>query len=481
MTLPDGFTVRLNRHTRVEDGGRVLIGGSPTRVARLKRGAIEAFDGRELVVRDAATRALAEHLLATGMGDPVAESLPAIPLSELTVVIPVHDRPAQLARLLASVPPGVAHVIVVDDASERAEAVASVAAEHGAQLIALDRNVGAAAARNAGLAAVETPFVAFVDSDVVLEDGCFEVLLRHFADPKLAMAAPRVVGLDTERPNWITRYENARSSLDLGGDSASVRPRSPVTWVSSTCLVARATHLGEGFDASMRVGEDVDLVWRLVDEGHRVRFEPAATVRHEHRTRLRTWLGRKFFYGTGAHLLAARHPQDVAPVVLPPWGALVLALLFVQKKWSLPAIALTGVIVAGRIVKRLGHVRRPWPIAARLTLNGMIAALGQGFALLLRHWWPVTVAVGLVSKTMRRAAAIAAIADIVWEFLRLKPKLDPVRFGVARRLDDIAYGGGVWWGALRGRSAKALMPAIIRTPKTDARRGTESAASSRRA
>ncbi|MFH8249344.1 mycofactocin biosynthesis glycosyltransferase MftF [Microbacterium sp. B2969] len=469
--LPDGFTVRLDRRTRVVDGGRVLIGGAPTRVARLKPAAARVLRDRELVVRDPVTRGLAEHLLATGLGDPVVATLPAIPLTELTVVIPVRDRPTQLARLLASVPPQVAAVLVVDDASRRPQAVASVVSWHGARLIPLEVNVGAAAARNAGLAQAATPFVAFIDSDVVLQDGCLDLLLRHFADPRLAMAAPRVLGLDADEPNWITRYENARSSLDLGGDAASVRPRSPVTWVSSTCLVARIAHLGAGFDASMRVGEDVDLVWRLVDDGFRVRFEPAATVLHEHRTRLRTWLGRKFFYGTGAHLLSVRHPDDVAPVVLPPWGALVLALLLAQRRWSIPAVALTGVVVAGRIAKRLGHTRRPWPIAGRLTGEGMIAALGQGFALLLRHWWPATLAVGLFSPRVRRAAAIAAVADVVWEYLRLRPRLDPVRFGAARRLDDLAYGAGVWWGALRGRSPKALLPAIVRSGR--ARRSAE--------
>ena len=53
---------------------------------------------------------------------------------------------------------------------------------------------------------------------------------------------------------------------------------------------------------------------------------------------------------------------------------------------------------------------------------------------------------------------MAAVADTAWEFVRTKPKLDPVRFGFARRLDDAAYGAGVWWSALRGRSPKALLP-----------------------
>ncbi|KRE22955.1 mycofactocin biosynthesis glycosyltransferase MftF [Agromyces sp. Soil535] len=465
--LPDGFTVRLNRHTRVVDDGAVLVGGSPTRISRLKPLARDRIHDGELIVTDAATRALADHLLATGMADPVVHALPPGDLALATVVVPVRDRPRQLDRLLAGIG-GAVPVIVVDDASIDPGAVATVAARRGAKLLALGRNLGPAGARNAGLALVSTPYVVFVDSDVVVEPAAIELMLRHFADPALAMVAPRVLGLGDgvgdaiSDANWITRYEDARSSLDLGSDSSSVRPRSPVTWVSSTCLVARVDALGAGFDESMRVGEDVDLVWRLVEEGRRVRFEPAASVRHEHRSTLRAWLGRKFFYGTGAHPLAERHPDDIAPVVLPPWGAAVLVALAAQRRWSIPVAALVLAATAVRIGGRATAVRHPYPLAARLTGYGLVGAVAQGFALLLRHWWPLTAIGCLVSRRVRRAVLVASVADTVWEFARTRPRLDPVRFGIARRLDDAAYGAGVWWSAIRGRSPKALLPDLRR-------------------
>jgi mycofactocin system glycosyltransferase len=459
--LPDGFTVRLNRHTRVVDGGAVLVGGSPTRISRLKRAALGRIREGELTVTDAASRTLASHLVSAGMADPVVARLPTVDLSLATVVIPVRDRPRQLDRLLAGLG-GALSVIVVDDASTHAAAIASVPAAHDARLVPLARNVGPAGARNAGLAEVTTPFVVFVDSDVVVEPAAIELMLRHFADPELAMVAPRVLGLAHDRPNWITRYEDARSSLDLGEDSSSVRPRSPVTWVSSTCLVARVGLLGDGFDATMRVGEDVDLVWRLVDAGHRVRFEPAATVHHEHRGTVRSWLGRKFFYGTGAEPLAERHPDDIAPVVLAPWAAGTLVALGLQRRWSAPVAAAIVVLTALRIGRRATAVRRPYALAARLTGNGLIAAVAQGFALLLRHWWPLTVVGCLVSRRVRRATLVAAVADTAWEFVRTRPRLDPVRFGLARRLDDTAYGAGVWWSAMRARSLRPLLPDLRR-------------------
>ncbi|WP_448006319.1 mycofactocin biosynthesis glycosyltransferase MftF [Agromyces bauzanensis] len=459
--LPDGFVVRLNRHTRVIDDGAVLVGGSPTRISRLKPLARRAIRGRTITVTDASSRALADHLLATGMADPVVDALPAADLALATVVIPVRDRPRQLERLLAGLG-GALRVIVVDDDSIDRPAVEAVAARHGAELLPLAENVGPAGARNAGLARVSTPFVVFIDSDVVVGPAAIETMLRHFADPELAMVAPRVLGLESDRPNWITRYEDARSSLDLGSDSSIVRPRSPVTWVSSTCLVARVDALGGGFDASMRVGEDVDLVWRLVDEGRRVRFEPAASVRHEHRSTLRAWTARKAFYGTGAHPLAVRHPDDIAPVVLAPWGAGLLVALMAQRRWSLPVAGAIAVVTIVRIGRRAEGVRHPYRLAGRLTGSGAIAAVTQGFALLLRHWWPLAAVGCLGSRRVRRAVLVATVADTVIEYARTKPRLDPLRFAVARRLDDAAYGAGVWWSAIRARSPKALLPDLRR-------------------
>ena len=42
-------------------------------------------------------------------------------------------------------------------------------------------------------------------------------------------------------------------------------------------------------------GEDVDLCWRLITSGSRLRYEPIALVAHEHRTQLRSWMQRKAF------------------------------------------------------------------------------------------------------------------------------------------------------------------------------------------
>jgi hypothetical protein len=141
-------------------------------------------------------------------------------------------------------------------------------------------------------------------------------LLPHLTDPRLV--APRIVALPGGRDRWVGRYEAAVSALDMGERPAAVRPLLAVSYVPSAALLARRTALGAGFDESMRVAEDVDLIWRLAAAGWRVRYEPGAAVAHEHPAGTGEWLRRRAFYGTGAALLAGRHGSAVAPVVISP-------------------------------------------------------------------------------------------------------------------------------------------------------------------
>lgn len=461
--LPTGFPIVLDRNTRVLDGGRALLGGAPvTRLLRLTpRARTLLEDDGSLRVRDAAGAALADRLLELGLAHPLAAELPLPARPEVTYVIPVRDRPAQLDRLLGSITPA-GNVIVVDDASQDREAVTAVARRHGARLVPLNQNLGPAGARNAGLRLVRTPFVVFVDSDIVLAPDTVETLLRHFTDPRVGLAAPRITGLRTTgSDNWIGRYEEARSSLDLGDRPALVRPGSYVSWASTACVVARVEALGDGFDERMRVGEDVDLGWRAIARGWRLRYEPSVAAAHEHRTRFADWFRRKAEYGTGAQPLAERHPRSIAPAVLAPWSTAAVLALLAQRRWSAPVAAGLGAVTAVRISRRLSGTDRPLLTGAQLTANGAVAALSQTGALITRHWWPATVALCLVSRRARRAAAVAAIADVALEY-RGAAGLDPFRYAAARRLDDIAYGTGVWWSALRGRSAAALVPRVQR-------------------
>ncbi len=481
QALPDGAVVRLARRTRVFSRGDVLVGGAPLRVTRLAPAARGLLRDGAITVRDAKTRALAARLVASGQANPDPRTLPEGDPRLVSVVVPAYGRARQLGRLLRSVRAelGGAPVIVVDDGSAPADAagIRRAAEAGGAELVVMPRNGGPADARNAGLARVRTPFVLFVDTDVVLRPGAVALLLPHFVDPRLALVAPRVTGLPAPRPTAVLRYEQARSSLDHGEHGGLVLPHSSLSWVSTTCVLARVSALGEGFGAGMRVAEDVDLVWRLAEGGWRVRFEPLAEVAHEHRARLGPWAARKFVYGTGAAPLERRHGPLTAPAVLAPWAAGLLVAVGAQRSWSAPvAVGLTAAVAAST-ARRVGALPRRGRLAVRLAAQGVAATLTQGSALVVRHWWPVFALAAVVSRRARLLVAVSALGDAAIEYARLRPRLDPLRFLVLRRLDDLAYGAGVWWGAVRSGSLRALAP-FVRTaaPRTALQRAEETRA-----
>lgn len=406
-------------------------------------------------MRDATTAALAGRLLDTGLAHP--DLPPATGGDDVTVVVPVRNRPASLARLLAALraDPGTATlpVIVVDDGS--AEPVVA----DGATVLRHETARGPAAARNAGLRAAGTPLVAFLDSDCVPLPGWLDRLRPHLADPRLAMVAPRVVPLPAARPGWFTPYEDVASALDMGEQPAAVRPMSAVSYVPSAALLARRTALGAGFDETMRVAEDVDLVWRLTAAGRRVRYEPAAQVAHEHPATTGEWLRRRAFYGTGAALLAARHGAAVAPLVVSPESVLAWGLMVFGRR---SRAAAGGVLTVSteRLARRLARPGEalPVPFAAGLVLHGT-AASGRALSRsVTRHHWPLALAAALTSRRARRVVAAVALLDGVVAWWPQRRRVGPIRLVAARRLEDLAYGAGLWAGVIRARDPRALLP-----------------------
>jgi mycofactocin system glycosyltransferase len=453
--LPDGFAVRLDPRTRRRDAGATLLGGSPLRLMRLAPRARALLPGDRLVVRDATTAALAARLLDAGLAHP---ELPAGGADEVTVVIPVRDRAASLARLLAALAADPATrnlpVVVVDDGS-----VVPVTAA-GVRVVRHEVARGPAAARNAGLRAASTPLVAFLDSDCVPCPGWLARLTPHLADPRLAAVAPRIVPLPGAR-GWIAPYEAAAGALDMGERPAPVRPLSAVSYVPSAALLVRRAAVGEGFDASMRVAEDVDLVWRLAGAGWRVRYEPAAAVAHDHPGTTAEWLRRRAFYGTGAAQLARRHGRAVSPLVLAPESALAWGLaLGGGWRGRTAAVGVLAVSVV-RLARRLARPEEAPPIVFSATLVAQgAAASGRALARsATRHHWPLALPVALASRRARRTILLVATLDAALAWWPHRRRVGPVRFAAARRLEDLAYGAGLWAGAVRARDARALLPA----------------------
>ncbi|HST67814.1 MAG TPA: glycosyltransferase, partial [Mycobacteriales bacterium] len=329
-----------------------------------------------------------------------------------------------------------------------------VAAGRGAELIVRPVNGGPGAARNTGLAAVTGPLVGFVDSDCVLPAGWLAGLLPVLADGT-AIVGPRVVGLGGAGP--LAAYETGNGPLDLAGGAGPVGPGARLGYLPAAMLLCRRAALGPGFDETLRVGEDVDLVWR-VGARHPVRYEPRVVVRHETRAGLGSWLAQREGYGRSGTVLADRHPGRLAPVVVSRWS--VPALLCLAARRPVAAAACTALTAAGlwtRLPAGPGRAEE----SLRLTATGLgwtLLGLAEAAA---RPWLPAMLAASAVSRTARAATATALAVRLVRTRGSRTPGLHPLTWAALRVADDLAYGTGVWHGALRDRQPEPLLPRLV--------------------
>ena len=326
---------------------------------------------------------LARRLTAGGAFNPEPPR-GALGSADVTVVVPVRDRPAPLDRLLDQLASEDLACIVVDDASADAGATKEIAERHGAAFIGLATNVGPAGARNAGLAEVAQRVSRRSSTPTACPSGGWlGPLLGHFDDPVVAAVAPRIVAA-----GGPVRFEASRSSLDRGTAEGPVRPGSRIPFVPSAALLVRTdVALGSDlFDPALRGGEDVDLVWRLNEAGWDVRYVPSSTVTHGARTSLRDFLARRAFYGTTAGPLSRRHGEAVAPVHLSGWSLLVWTLLLLRRPvLALTALSASIVVLAARL---RGLVRDPVGVATQIAGRGTTRSALPALASLTRAWAP---------------------------------------------------------------------------------------------
>jgi mycofactocin system glycosyltransferase len=461
--LPVGFGVTLDAATKqLSDGS--LFGGSPARVLRLTTAGQRALaELRAGPVQSAAAAVLARRLTDAGIAHPVPPGGRA--QLGVTILIPVRDRAAMLDRCLTAVA-GRYPVVVVDDGSADAAAVAAVVARHGASTLRRESGGSPAGARNAGLAGIKTDLIAFLDSDCVPPPGWIEALAAHLADPLVGAVAPRIVTLaPSTTAGW---YEQARGSLDLGGQEARVVPGGRVAYVPTAALIVRRAALDAiarrpVFDPALRYGEDVDLIWRLHEAGWRIRYVPSVQVPHDSPATWRGLLARRFRYGTSAAPLARRHPANMAPLVLQPWPAATVCAALARR----PVAAAAGTIAAWlnitAAVRRAGVPADGAPAAALTAIRqtwlgaGRYAAQFAGPALLAGLAVPGP-------RGRRAAAASLLLGPPLTAYAERKPQLDPVRYALAHIADDVCYGAGVWSGCLRERTLLPVTPVISWRP-----------------
>jgi len=225
------------------------------------------------------------------------------PVVALSVAISTLDRPDALARCLRSLHEGTAlpaEIVVVDQAADRRveDAIAEAGGEVPVRYVR-DDGRGLARSQNIAVARASSDRVAVLDDDCVAGPEWVATLSRALDEADLV--AGRVLPLGPDEPGLYpvaSRTSEVRRTFD----------RSALPWEvgsGNNFAFARAwweriggcdERLGPG--SRGRGAVDIDLFYRFVRAGARVRYEPDVVVFHERKPRSER-LERRIPYGYG--------------------------------------------------------------------------------------------------------------------------------------------------------------------------------------
>ncbi|HEX5303352.1 MAG TPA: glycosyltransferase [Streptosporangiaceae bacterium] len=187
-----------------------------------------------------------------------------IPEMECSVGVMAYNEEANVANVIDSIlkqdltAKRIREVIVVASGcrDRTVDIVAGIASrERRVRLIEQAHREGKASAINLFIGAARAPVLVMVSADVIVEDGAFDVLLRHFADPAVGMVGGHPVPVNgtgtflghAVHLQWHLHDRIARRSPKLGEMVAfrNVVPSIPIdTAVDELSIQALITQLG---------------------------------------------------------------------------------------------------------------------------------------------------------------------------------------------------------------------------------------------
>jgi cellulose synthase/poly-beta-1,6-N-acetylglucosamine synthase-like glycosyltransferase len=244
-----------------------------------------------------------------------------------SVIIPVKNGaevlPACLSGLARqTIPVSNFEVIVVDDGSTDQttevvkRTVESWTKTNGPRLrLILEQSVGAAAARNRGVAASHGEILFFTDADCEPADDWLETVLNLFEDPEITGVTGRY---NTRQSSIIAKL----CQVEFENRYNYVRNFETIDFLFTHSAAVRKDAFNEvgGFDIRMpNSGEDLEFAYKLIRADKKLVFSNQAVVFHRHPYRMVDYIKKKISRGYWRTLIMKRYPVKIkADTYTPP-------------------------------------------------------------------------------------------------------------------------------------------------------------------
>jgi O-antigen biosynthesis protein len=200
-------------------------------------------------------------------------------------------------------------VILVDDGSE--DDTPAIAAQYPQFISVRQENRGLSVARNVGAARATGEIVAYTDADCVVDADWLRCLVQAMEALQVdAIGGPNIT---PHNDGWSAQCVAASpgnpSHVMLDDRRAEHIPGCNMAFRRDVLM-----RLG-GFDPQYRqAGDDVDMCWRLIDEGGVIGYAPGGFVWHHRRETVAAYLKQQIGYGKAEALLHFKHPQRFSVV-----------------------------------------------------------------------------------------------------------------------------------------------------------------------
>jgi glycosyltransferase involved in cell wall biosynthesis len=205
----------------------------------------------------------------------------------VSIIIPTFNCAKTLPKSIASLKAQTyrnTEIIVSDDAST--DNTNEVIASLGVIYVRQEKNSGAAVARNAGAQAAKGGIFLFAEADGYYDEDYVEKILRHMNLPGVVGAINLGRKVWTDKDNVLVRHQNdlfeAIVRLVLAGK------RGTGAWA----FERKAFFKVGGYDPGCRIGQDVDLVQRLVAAGGKTTVGARSILYHMDPDNLRAYMRR---------------------------------------------------------------------------------------------------------------------------------------------------------------------------------------------